>query len=140
MLKKAYHCKNQGRLCGELMKVWHFTCLPSNNISFMLVLIWFLFSFCVLLFARVLLKCGGNDVTRLFHYMLKQISFPYRECNLKVHTDWELMNSLKESLCQLQEVCNRVPLINMLDFVHDAHSYLSFPMLMLYLSQLFRIP
>lgn len=54
---------------------------------------------------RITLKSGGDEVTRLLHWMLKSIHFPYRDCDIRRHTDWDVVNTLKERICHLQEVC-----------------------------------
>jgi actin-related protein 8 len=56
--------------------------------------------------SRITLLYGGNEVTRLFHWLLRKVDFPYKECSLGRHTDWALMDRLKESICHLHDVCS----------------------------------
>eukprot|EP00123_Amoebidium_parasiticum_P009833 comp19737_c0_seq1/m.23536 comp19737_c0_seq1/g.23536 ORF comp19737_c0_seq1/g.23536 comp19737_c0_seq1/m.23536 type:complete len:680 (-) comp19737_c0_seq1:81-2120(-) len=53
--------------------------------------------------SRITVNYGGDDITRLFYWLLKKISFPYKACESGDHLDWSLLNSLKEQHCSLLE-------------------------------------
>jgi actin-related protein 8 len=55
--------------------------------------------------SRIQLKFGGDDLTRVLHYILQEKTlFPYRELNLARNYDFSTVESLKEHYCTLHEV------------------------------------
>ncbi|KAK7056412.1 Actin-like protein arp8 [Paramarasmius palmivorus] len=63
---------------------------------------------------RMTLNMGGDDITELFYVLLNRIGFPYRELNLARSYDWNVIDTLKCSLCTLSEVDVA---LNLYDFV-----------------------
>ena len=54
--------------------------------------------------SRVLLPVGGDQVTRFFHHLLRDSSFPYAPCHPQSSLlDFELLNEMKERFCTLRE-------------------------------------
>jgi len=54
-------------------------------------------------FNRRLLLCGGDDITVLWHNLLKESAFPFADCNLALTYDFECLNRLKEQMCTFDE-------------------------------------
>ena len=50
------------------------------------------------------LAYGGDDVTEFLHDLLKEASFPYKEEDLTKLWDWSIFESMKEKVCNLNEV------------------------------------
>eukprot|EP00112_Aurelia_sp_Birch-Aquarium-sp1_P000617 Seg1058.8 transcript_id=Seg1058.8/GoldUCD/mRNA.D3Y31 product="Actin-related protein 8" protein_id=Seg1058.8/GoldUCD/D3Y31 len=50
---------------------------------------------------RLKLDYGGSDITRGFYWLLKRISFPYKECDISDKLDIYLLQDLKETFCHL---------------------------------------
>ena len=47
---------------------------------------------------------GGDDVTYMLFHMLKEINFPYKSCDLRDHLDWETIDKIKQTICNITEV------------------------------------
>lgn len=50
------------------------------------------------------LNIGGDDITEFLYVLLERISFPYKDINLAISYDWNVMEDLKARLCTLMEV------------------------------------
>ncbi|WBW72263.1 Ino80 complex actin-like protein Arp8 [Schizosaccharomyces osmophilus] len=53
--------------------------------------------------SRINMKYGGDDITLLFAKLLAKSHFPYREIDLSLPYDWNLMQSLKEKYCGISQ-------------------------------------
>ena len=53
---------------------------------------------------RVVMDYGGSDLSRTFHWLLKGIGFPYKECDLANRIDALFIQELKETYCHLDQV------------------------------------
>lgn len=51
------------------------------------------------------LSYGGDDLTTFFYILLQRSHFPYKTLGLNRSLDFSLIESLKENLCTLSEVC-----------------------------------
>ncbi|CAE6454300.1 unnamed protein product [Rhizoctonia solani] len=52
---------------------------------------------------RITLDLGGDDITEYLYYLLKEINFPLKNCQLQEATTWNIMTKLKKSMCSLSE-------------------------------------
>lgn len=48
---------------------------------------------------RLLLKYGGNDISRFFYWLLQKAGFPYKSCSVDNILDGNLIAKLKEKYC-----------------------------------------
>lgn len=56
--------------------------------------------------SRLCLSYGGSDVTRTLLWLLQRAAFPYRDCELSNRLDCQLLHTLKETFCHLdQDIC-----------------------------------
>lgn len=53
--------------------------------------------------SRLWLQYGGRDITRAFYWLLRRVSFPYKECDPANRLDVLLLQELKETFCHLSE-------------------------------------
>lgn len=53
--------------------------------------------------SRLWLQYGGRDITRAFFWLLRRVSFPYKECDATNRLDVLLLHELKETFCHLSE-------------------------------------
>ena len=51
------------------------------------------------------LSIGGDDITEFLYVLLRRIKFPYKEMDLNLSYDWNVMEDLKARLCTLADVC-----------------------------------
>ncbi|CAE6403838.1 unnamed protein product [Rhizoctonia solani] len=52
---------------------------------------------------RITLDLGGDDITEYLYYLLKEINFPHKSCQLTDSTDWTILTRLKKQICSLSE-------------------------------------
>ncbi|KAL5633045.1 hypothetical protein ACGC1H_003515 [Rhizoctonia solani] len=52
---------------------------------------------------RITLDLGGDDITEYLYYLLKEINFPLKDCQLQEPTTWNIMTKLKKLMCSLSE-------------------------------------
>ncbi|KAH7327676.1 hypothetical protein B0J17DRAFT_580896 [Rhizoctonia solani] len=52
---------------------------------------------------RITLDLGGDDITEYLYYLLKEINFPLKDCQLNQASDWTIMTRLKKQMCSLSE-------------------------------------
>jgi actin-related protein 8 len=51
---------------------------------------------------RIHMDCGGSDISAIFHYFLRDVGFPYKECLPASNAlDARLIHQLKEDSCHL---------------------------------------
>ncbi|CUA74631.1 putative actin-related protein 8 [Schizosaccharomyces pombe 972h-] [Rhizoctonia solani] len=68
---------------------------------------------------RITLDLGGDDITEYLYYLLKEINFPLKNCQLQEPTTWNIMTKLKKSMCSLSETDVA---LNLYDFhAYNAH-------------------
>ncbi|CAH3174956.1 unnamed protein product [Porites evermanni] len=53
--------------------------------------------------SRLWLQYGGRDITRAFFWLLRRVSFPYKECDANNRLDVLLLHELKETFCHLSQ-------------------------------------
>jgi actin-related protein 8 len=53
--------------------------------------------------SRMMVRLGGDDITRTFSSFLVANKFPYTDLDLSTTYDWRLAESLKEKWCTLNE-------------------------------------
>lgn len=53
--------------------------------------------------SRLWLQYGGRDITRSFYWLLRRVSFPYKECDINNRLDVLLLHELKETFCHLSQ-------------------------------------
>ncbi|KAL9956854.1 hypothetical protein ACROYT_G038400 [Oculina patagonica] len=53
--------------------------------------------------SRLWLQYGGRDITRTFYWLLRRVSFPYKECDINNRLDVLLLHELKETFCHLSQ-------------------------------------
>ncbi|XP_074639693.1 actin-related protein 8-like isoform X1 [Acropora palmata] len=53
--------------------------------------------------SRLWLQYGGRDITRAFFWLLRRVSFPYKECDATNRLDVLLLHELKVTFCHLSE-------------------------------------
>uniref|UniRef100_A0A8C6TNR7 Actin related protein 8 n=1 Tax=Neogobius melanostomus TaxID=47308 RepID=A0A8C6TNR7_9GOBI len=53
--------------------------------------------------SRLCLSYGGSDVTRTLLWLLQRAGFPYRDCQLSNRLDCQLLQTLKETFCHLDQ-------------------------------------
>ncbi|CAE6431744.1 unnamed protein product [Rhizoctonia solani] len=65
---------------------------------------------------RITLDLGGDDITEYLYYLLKEINFPLKNCQLQEPATWTIMTKLKKLMCSLSETDVRLS-------TYDFHAY-----------------